>query len=725
MSREGWPGKPDRSDARGGFKSARGGGGFNSSRGGSSRGGSFRGDLKNSRGGGFKDSRGGYKDAEGGGFKSSRGGFKDSRGGGFKDSRGGFKDSRGGGFKDSRGGFKDAEVGEFKSFRGGFKDSRGGGFKESRGGFDDTEVRIHRGDKPVKTDAQLARKKPNPAGPPRGYSSGSQGVRGNIFEDEHDRRPRERGPDRSSSPRTRGFDGGPSRNSGFGAPSRNSSFGDRGDDRSSHDPNYVKTEYPSLSFEKPKFSRDRQESDFGNRNSDRQKRSDFGRTPNERQRESYSTSRRTEPRTDPSESTFGSRPSYPARKSEGRQHTSDAEEYTPRRSTKTFESDSNTTPSSGPFTMRRTEGESTPTSGPFTMKRTPRESSGKSYEDSSTGRARSSPDIRIPISIPYTTPASEFLYGTSVVEAALLSRRTPRRQHYKLYIYNGENRVDIEKDANVERLARKQQVEIVKVSGDGLRLMDKMSAGRPHNGYVLEASPLPKLPVTSLGEVTFKDDQLGLEVTVDYQSREDAAINGDSTFVRIPKDRLGRKPMVLFLDGIVDPGNLGGIIRTASFLGVSAVAISARNSAPFSPVVLKASSGASENIAIFSVSKPANFIQASKEAGWRTFAAVAPSTNKGSHSSVTSMSTDELVSPLSENPCILMLGGEGDGLHANLRNKANVELYIPGSGRSHTVDSLNVSVATGILCNAFLGKGKPENVLSRVEAGDSPESDLF
>ena len=49
-----------------------------------------------------------------------------------------------------------------------------------------------------------------------------------------------------------------------------------------------------------------------------------------------------------------------------------------------------------------------------------------------------------------------------------------------------------------------------------------------------------------------------------------------------------------------------------------------------------------------------------------------------------------------------MLGSEGEGLRWNLRSKADVDLYIQGSGQSFSVDSLNVSVATGILCHAFL-----------------------
>ena len=84
----------------------------------------------------------------------------------------------------------------------------------------------------------------------------------------------------------------------------------------------------------------------------------------------------------------------------------------------------------------------------------------------------------LPLTIPYTTPASEFLYGTSVVTAALKSNR---RKLYKLYMYNGENREVANQDEAMRKLALAAGVEIVQVGRDWMRLMDKMSAGRPHN----------------------------------------------------------------------------------------------------------------------------------------------------------------------------------------------------------------------------------------------------
>jgi 21S rRNA (GM2251-2'-O)-methyltransferase len=185
------------------------------------------------------------------------------------------------------------------------------------------------------------------------------------------------------------------------------------------------------------------------------------------------------------------------------------------------------------------------------------------------------------------------------------------------------------------------------------------------------------------------------------------------------------------LDSILDPGNLGAIIRTASFLGVTAIGIS-KNCTAFSPVVLKASAGASENITLFTVNKPAGFIADSKLAGWKIFAAVAPTGPRVRPL----ISTDDLADipdPLSAKPCILMLGNEGEGLRMNLRSKADLELTVRGNGQNHSVDSLNVSVATGILCNAFLRKrssfksGPPSAHVSKVATDEDvkPKRDLF
>ncbi|KAI1501982.1 hypothetical protein F5X99DRAFT_185579 [Biscogniauxia marginata] len=324
----------------------------------------------------------------------------------------------------------------------------------------------------------------------------------------------------------------------------------------------------------------------------------------------------------------------------------------------------------------------------------------------------------VPIRIHHTTAASQFLYGRSVVEAAL---RDSRRQLYRLYIYNGEDRRSVPQDTALERLAQRREVPVMKVERHDLRMMDKMSDGRPHNGYVLEASPLPQLPLKALGAVSEDPAKPGFSVDITHQSAEEALVNGTSDFIscKLPE---GRNPFVLLLDEILDPGNLGAILRSAAFLGVNAVAITKNNSATMTAVALKASSGASEVMTLFSVGSTVPFLTLSREAGWVIYAAV-PSTSRSKGNSHLTLDRVETYDPLSIHPTILVVGSEGDGLSKPVRREADFEVSIPSnSGLLGAVDSLNVSVATGILCQSFLKKQWSRTVEIERETPDEESS---
>ena len=186
----------------------------------------------------------------------------------------------------------------------------------------------------------------------------------------------------------------------------------------------------------------------------------------------------------------------------------------------------------------------------------------------------------------------------------------------------------------------------------------------------------------------------------------------------------GRQPFILLLDGILDPGNLGAILRSAAFLGVTGVAITKYNSAPLSPVAIKASASASEVLPLYSVDSTLGFLQQSKENGWMVYASVAAGPRSKGNSHVT-LERVEKYDPLSQQPTILIVGSEGEGLGKQIRRAADFEVSIPGaSGLLSTVDSLNVSVAAGILCSSFLKKSQdmgidPESFV------DVPEEDAF
>ncbi|KAF2768549.1 alpha/beta knot, partial [Teratosphaeria nubilosa] len=239
--------------------------------------------------------------------------------------------------------------------------------------------------------------------------------------------------------------------------------------------------------------------------------------------------------------------------------------------------------------------------------------------------------------------------------------------------------------------------------------LDRMAGHRPHNGAILEASRLPAPPVKSLGTPESKAGAMPLEI--DRQTPEDIEVNGRPT--NIPGlSKSSRQPFIVFLDGIVDEGNLGNILRTAHFYGVDAVAVATGTCAPLtSAIMAKASAGACEAVRLLAVPKPSQFIFDSAKAGWKVYAAVAPDDKSETKPGAKRTSSERVGAdgPLGRHPCILMLGAEGEGLRANLVNKADYLLSI-GRGSSGKevvdvgVDSLNVGVAAGVLMDAFLRK---------------------
>ncbi|KAF2258009.1 alpha/beta knot [Lojkania enalia] len=327
----------------------------------------------------------------------------------------------------------------------------------------------------------------------------------------------------------------------------------------------------------------------------------------------------------------------------------------------------------------------------------------------------------VPDTLPYSTAASEFLYGYSVVLAAL---KAGRRQLYNLYIHTrGQNHAS---NAAILSRAKYQGVKIHEVGDEWLHLMDRASSGRPHNGFILESSPLPRPPITELAISSVADGFF--IVKLDRQSREDSLVNGQQTKYTY-KSNGWRHPLLLYVDGVLDEGNLGAIARSAYFLGVDAIATPTRQTAPWSHIALKASAGAAEAIPIFTVTKPSDFLLKSGQGGWRIYATDAipreettlqfhlssSSTPKDTSSDIVftyARSRKRLLDhhPVAMYPTILMMGAEGTGLRSSLLNQAHFNVGVR-AGRDVDqigVDSLNVSVAASLLCYEFLKKPKKE-----------------
>jgi 23S rRNA (guanosine2251-2'-O)-methyltransferase len=139
--------------------------------------------------------------------------------------------------------------------------------------------------------------------------------------------------------------------------------------------------------------------------------------------------------------------------------------------------------------------------------------------------------------------------------------------------------------------------------------------------------------------------------------------------------------LVLLLDGIEDPQNLGSLIRTAHCFGANGVVIPRDRAAAVTPAVIKASAGAAGYAPVARVVNITQAIEFLKENGFWIYG-----TDAGADKGLGSLRF--------EGDIGLVMGSEGKGIRPLVRKHCDVLLSIPLFGR---VDSLNVSVAAGIL----------------------------
>jgi len=143
----------------------------------------------------------------------------------------------------------------------------------------------------------------------------------------------------------------------------------------------------------------------------------------------------------------------------------------------------------------------------------------------------------------------------------------------------------------------------------------------------------------------------------------------------------GADPLVVALDQIQDPQNLGAICRCAEGAGASGVVIPERRAAEITPAVCRASAGAVEHLPVARVRNLADYLQAAKEAGAWVY---------GAEAEAGRLYTDVDWA----GPAVLVLGSEGKGLRPRVRSACDDVVRVPLRGR---VASLNVAAAAGIL----------------------------
>jgi len=198
--------------------------------------------------------------------------------------------------------------------------------------------------------------------------------------------------------------------------------------------------------------------------------------------------------------------------------------------------------------------------------------------------------------------------------------------------------------AEIESLARKAGIEIVRTRAPEL---DSLSGQQRHQGVV----------------AGFRGSNLAPE------SRLQAIL-----------DAITDIPLVLVLDGIQDPHNLGACLRTAEAAGVHLVVICKDRSAGITPVVRRAASGAAETLTIMQATNLARVLRTLKKHGiWLT--------------GTSDEASDSLYASDLRGPMALVMGSEGSGLRRLTSELCDYLVRIPMAGQ---VESLNVSVATGV-----------------------------
>ncbi len=238
--------------------------------------------------------------------------------------------------------------------------------------------------------------------------------------------------------------------------------------------------------------------------------------------------------------------------------------------------------------------------------------------------------------------ADHSIYGLIPVLEALRSKQRPLQQ---ITIAEGARHERLKELLELAKLAR------VPVHRAPRLALDRALPGMTHQGVIARTAAS-----------TYRDAEELLE-------RLAAQVNSEN------------RPLVLGLDAIEDPRNLGAILRTAECAGVDGVFIPERRAVGLTATVAKASAGALEHVAVARVTNLVQLIERLKQLNIWVVGATGDASQNYTEWDWTS-------------PSALFLGNESTGLHRLVRERCDALVRIPVRGR---IESLNVSVAAGVI----------------------------
>ena len=232
----------------------------------------------------------------------------------------------------------------------------------------------------------------------------------------------------------------------------------------------------------------------------------------------------------------------------------------------------------------------------------------------------------------------EIIYGVHAIRT-MLERHPERVQALKLAERRDDPRV-----RDIEELARRHRIAVQRIDGHALK---KELGDVAHQGVAAEITPL----------APWTEDELL------------AALQS------------AHAPLLLALDGVQDPHNLGACLRTADACGALAVIVPRDRAAQLTPTVRKVAAGAAETTPVVAVTNLVRTLKLLKEAGlWIVGADAA--------AEMPARAVDL------RGPIVLVLGAEGTGLRQLTRQNCDYLVSLPQRG---AVESLNVSVAAAML----------------------------
>ncbi|MDA0149482.1 23S rRNA (guanosine(2251)-2'-O)-methyltransferase RlmB [Vibrio sp. LaRot3] len=233
--------------------------------------------------------------------------------------------------------------------------------------------------------------------------------------------------------------------------------------------------------------------------------------------------------------------------------------------------------------------------------------------------------------------SNEFIYGIHAVKAVLA--REPER-FIEAFVLKGRQ------DDRLMPILNELQMVGVSIQQMGRKPLDDKARGANHQGIIARVKPAKQLNENDLDDIIAKHES----------------------------------PLLLVLDGVTDPHNLGACLRNADAAGVAAVIVPKDKSAPMTATVSKVACGAAETVPLVRVTNLARTMRALQEQGiW--FVGTAGE------------ATHDIYQAKLTGPLAIVMGAEGDGMRRLTRETCDDLIKIPMAG---SVSSLNVSVASGV-----------------------------